>query len=80
MKDPNNDILNIAAELRKLTVPLNLHDKYQITTSKLSNAVNNIIFDSLKEGREAEDILRALNELGNVLVSQTKDYDEFKEW
>ena len=80
MKDPNNDILNIAAEIRKLTVPLNDDDKYEITTSELSNAVNNVIFDSLKEGREAKDILRALNELGNVLVSQTNDYDEFKEW
>lgn len=80
MKDPNNDIINLAAEIRKSTVPLNDDDKYEITVSELSNAVNNVIFDSLKEGREAEDILRALNELGNLLVSQTKDYDEFKEW
>ena len=80
MKDPNNDIINLAAEIRKSLVPLNDDDKYEITMSELSNAVNDLIFNSLKEGREAEDILRALNELGNLLVSQTKDYDEFEEW
>lgn len=80
MKDPNNDIINLAAEIRKTTAPLNDDDKYEITMGELSNAVNDVIFNSLKEGREAEDILRALNELGNVLVSQTKDYDEFEEW
>ena len=80
MKDPNNDIINLAAEIRKSAVPLNDDDKYEITMSELSNAVNDVIFNSLKEGREAEDILRALNELGNVLVSQTKDYNEFEEW
>lgn len=79
MKDPNNDIIDVAATLRKLTVPLNDDDKYEITTSELSNAVNNVIFDSLKEGRLSDDILRALNEVGNILVSRTQDYDEFKE-
>ena len=80
MKDPNNDIIDVAATLRKLTVPLNDDDKYEITSSELSNAVNNVIFDSLKEGRLSDDILRALNEVGNILVSRTQDYDEFKEW
>lgn len=79
MEDPNNDILNIAAKIRKSIEPLNDDDEYEITVSELSNAVNNVIFDSLKEGRDAVDILRALNELGNILVSQTQDYDEFKE-
>ena len=79
MKDPNNDIIDVAATLRKLTVPLNDDDKYEITTSELSNAVNDVIFNSLKEGRLSDDILRALNEVGNILVSRTQDYDEFKE-
>ena len=38
------------------------------------------MFDSLKEGAASEDILIALNEFGHILVSNTKDYDEFKEW
>ena len=79
MEDPNNDILNIAATLRKSIEPLNDDDEYEITVSELSNAVNDVIFDALKEGRDAVDILRALNELGSILVSQTQDYDEFKE-
>lgn len=79
MEDPNNDILNIAAKIRKSIEPLNDDDEYEITVSELSNAVNDVIFDALKEGRDAVDILRALNELGNILVSQTQDYDEFKE-
>ena len=37
------------------------------------------MYDSLKEGRLSDDILRALNEVGNILVSRTQDYDEFKE-
>lgn len=82
MKNPNNDIIRTAAILRTTghaTIDSIEHD-YVLTVNDLSNVINDVIFDSLKQGRRTEDILRALNELGNVLVSQTKDYDEFKEW
>ena len=80
MKDPNNDIIDVAATLRTAVEINDTEDDYNATVIELSDTINDVIFDSLKEGREAEDILRALNELGNLLVSQTKDYDEFEEW
>ena len=56
-----------------------LHDDYNATVIELSDTINDVIFNALKEGRLSDDILRALNEVGNILVSRTQDYDEFKE-
>ena len=88
MKDPNNDIIDVAATLRtdadrlRRAVDIDLDtvdDDYNATVIELSDAINDVIFDALKEGRLSDDILRALNEVGNILVSRTQDYDEFKE-
>ena len=79
MKDPNNDIIDVAATLRT-AVEINItEDDYNATVAELSDTINDVIFDALKEGRLSDDILRALNEVGNILVSRTQDYDEFKE-
>ena len=80
MKDPNNDIIDVAATLRTAVEINDTEDDYNATVIELSDTINDVIFNALKEGRLSDDILRALNELGNVLVSQTEDYDEFKEW
>ena len=88
MKDPNNDIIDVAATLRTVAASLRTavdiyldteDDDYNATVIELSNTINDVIFDALKKGRLSDDILRALNEVGNTLVSQTQDYDEFKE-
>lgn len=79
MKDPNNDIIDVAATLRT-AVEINItEDDYNATVAELSDAINDVIFNALKGGRLSDDILRALNEVGNILVSRTQDYDEFKE-
>lgn len=79
MKDPNNDIIDVAATLRT-AVEINItEDDYNATVAELSDTINDVIFNALKEGRLSDDILRALNEVGNILVSRTQDYDEFKE-
>ena len=78
MRNSNNDILNIAASLRTAAVN-NTEVHYDVAINELTGEVNSVIFDLLKNGIEPVDILRALNELGNILVSQTQDYDEFKE-
>lgn len=77
--NPNYELLDIADDLRKSSVYYDTTDDYEVSVKELSDVINNVIFDGLKQGRDAKDILRALNELGNVLVSQTQDYDEFKE-
>lgn len=88
MKDPNNDIIDVAATLRTVADRLRraevidldtVDDDYNATVIELSDTINDVIFDALKEGRLSDDILRALNEVGNILVSRTQDYDEFKE-
>ena len=79
MKDPNNDIIDVAATLRTAVEINNTEDDYIATVVELSDTINDVIFDALKEGRLSDDILRALNEVGNILVSRTQDYDEFKE-
>jgi len=79
MKDPNNDIIDVAATLRT-AVEINItEDDYNATVAELSDTINDVIFNALKEGRLSDDILRALNEVGNILLSRTQDYDEFKE-
>lgn len=78
MRNSNNDIMNIAASLRTAAIN-NTEDCYDIAINELTGEVNGVIFDLLKNGIAPVDILRALNELGNILVSQTQDYDEFKE-
>ena len=79
MKDPNNDIIDVAATLRT-AVEINItEDDYNATVAELSDTINDVIFNALKKGRLSDDILRALNEVGNILVSRTQDYDEFKE-
>ena len=78
MKDPNNDIIDVAATLRTAEIN-NTEDDYNATVAELSDTINDVIFNALKEGRLSDDILRALNEVGNILVSRTQDYDEFKE-
>lgn len=79
MKDPNNDIIDVAATLRT-AVEINItEDDYNATVAELSDTINDVIFNALKGGRLSDDILRALNEVGNILVSRTQDYDEFKE-
>lgn len=78
MKDPNNDIIDVAATLRT-AVENDTEDDYNATVIELSDTINDVIFNALKEGRLSDDILRALNEVGNILVSRTQDYDEFKE-
>lgn len=79
MKDPNNDIIDVAATLRTAVEIDNTEDDYNATVIELSDTINDVIFNALKEGRLSDDILRALNEVGNILVSRTQDYDEFKE-
>lgn len=79
MKDPNNDIIDVAATLRTAVEINNTEDDYNATVIELSDTINEVIFNALKEGRLSDDILRALNEVGNILVSRTQDYDEFKE-
>ena len=79
MKDPNNDIIDVAATLRTAVEINNTGDDYNATVIELSDTINDVIFNALKEGRLSDDILRALNEVGNILVSRTQDYDEFKE-
>ena len=79
MKDPNNDIIDVAATLRTAVEINDTEDDYNATVIELSDTINDVIFDALKEGRLSDDILRALNEVGNILVSRTQDYDEFKE-
>lgn len=79
MKDPNNDIIDVAATLRTAVEINNTEDDYIATVVELSDTINDVIFNALKEGRLSDDILRALNEVGNILVSRTQDYDEFKE-
>ena len=79
MKDPNNDIIDVAATLRTAVEIDNTEDDYNATVVELSDTINDVIFNALKEGRLSDDILRALNEVGNILVSRTQDYDEFKE-
>lgn len=79
MKDPNNDIIDVAATLRTAVEINNTEDDYDATVIELSDTINDVIFNALKEGRLSDDILRALNEVGNILVSRTQDYDEFKE-
>lgn len=79
MKDPNNDIIDVAATLRTAVEIVNTEDDYNATVVELSDTINDVIFNALKEGRLSDDILRALNEVGNILVSRTQDYDEFKE-
>ena len=79
MKDPNNDIIDVAATLRTAVEINNTEDDYIATVVELSDTINDVIFNALKEGRLSDDILRALNEIGNILVSRTQDYDEFKE-
>lgn len=79
MKDPNNDIIDVAATLRTAVEINNTEDDYNATVIELSDTINDVIFNALKEGRLSDDILRALNEVGNILVSRTQDYDEFKE-
>ena len=79
MKDPNNDIIDVAATLRTAVEINNTEDDYNTTVIELSDTINDVIFNALKEGRLSDDILRALNEVGNILVSRTQDYDEFKE-
>ena len=79
MKDPNNDIIDVAATLRTAVEIDNTEDDYIATVVELSDTINDVIFNALKEGRLSDDILRALNEVGNILVSRTQDYDEFKE-
>ena len=79
MKDPNNDIIDVAATLRTAVEINDTEDDYNATVAELSDTINNVIFNALKEGRLSDDILRALNEVGNILVSRTQDYDEFKE-
>ena len=80
MKDPNNDIIDVAATLRTAVEINDTEDDYNATVIELSDTINDVIFNALKEGRLSDDILRALNEVGNILVSRTQDYDEFKEW
>lgn len=79
MKDPNNDIIDVAATLRTAVEINDTEDDYIATVVELSDTINDVIFNALKEGRLSDDILRALNEVGNILVSRTQDYDEFKE-
>lgn len=79
MKDPNNDIIDVAATLRTAVEINDTEDDYNATVIELSDTINDVIFNALKEGRLSDDILRALNEVGNILVSRTQDYDEFKE-
>ena len=79
MKDPNNDIIDVAATLRTAVEINDTEDDYNVTVIELSDTINDVIFNALKEGRLSDDILRALNEVGNILVSRTQDYDEFKE-
>ena len=79
MKDPNNDIIDVAATLRTAVEINNTEDDYIATVVELSDTINDVIFNALKDGRLSDDILRALNEVGNILVSRTQDYDEFKE-
>ena len=79
MKDPNNDIIDVAATLRTAVKINDTEDDYNATVIELSDTINDVIFNALKEGRLSDDILRALNEVGNILVSRTQDYDEFKE-
>ena len=79
MKDPNNDIIDVAATLRTAVEINDTEDNYNATVIELSDTINDVIFNALKEGRLSDDILRALNEVGNILVSRTQDYDEFKE-
>ena len=79
MKDPNNDIIDVAATLRTAVEINNTEDDYNATVIELSDTINDVIFNALKEGRLSDDILRALNAVGNILVSRTQDYDEFKE-
>ena len=79
MKDPNNDIIDVAATLRTAVEIDNTEDDYNATVIELSDTINDVVFNALKEGRLSDDILRALNEVGNILVSRTQDYDEFKE-
>ena len=79
MKDPNNDIIDVAATLRRAVEINDTEDDYNATVIELSDTINDVIFNALKEGRLSDDILRALNEVGNILVSRTQDYDEFKE-
>ena len=78
MRNSNNDIMNIAASLRTAAI-INAEDYYDVAINELTAEVNSVIFDLLKNGIEPVDVLRALNELGNILVSQTQDYDEFEE-
>ena len=79
MKDPNDDIIDVAATLRTAVKINDTEDDYNATVIELSDTINDVIFNALKEGRLSDDILRALNEVGNILVSRTQDYDEFKE-
>ena len=79
MKDPNNDIIDVAVTLRTAVEINDTEDDYNATVIELSDTINDVIFNALKEGRLSDDILRALNEVGNILVSRTQDYDEFKE-
>ena len=79
MKDPNNDIIDVAATLRTAVEINDTEDDYNATVIELSDTINDVVFNALKEGRLSDDILRALNEVGNILVSRTQDYDEFKE-
>ena len=79
MKDPNNDIIDVAATLRTAVEINDTENDYNATVIELSDTINDVIFNALKEGRLSDDILRALNEVGNILVSRTQDYDEFKE-
>ena len=79
MKDPNNDIIDVAATLRTAVEINDTENGYNATVIELSDTINDVIFNALKEGRLSDDILRALNEVGNILVSRTQDYDEFKE-
>lgn len=78
-RDPNNDIINLGDKLRSATILNTNEDGYDTTINLLLTIANDVMFDSLKEGAASEDILIALNEFGHILVSQTKDYDEFKE-
>ena len=78
-RDPNNDIINLSYKLRSATILNSNEDGYVTTINLLLTIVNDVMYDSLKEGRLSDDILRALNEVGNILVSRTQDYDEFKE-
>ena len=79
-RDPNNDIINLSYKLRSATILNSNEDGYVTTINLLLTIVNDVMYDSLKEGRLSDDILRALNEVGNILVYRTQDYDEFKEW